>query len=189
MDSSKRPSIHGLASRPTPAIRRATLADAAPLAEFGARTFRDTFAADNTPEDMDAYLSASFGPDIQRAQLSDPRVIVIIAEIDAALAGYAMLSSGEVPECIASSSAVELVRLYAAKEWLGRGVGDALMGACLDAARGYETIWLGVWERNHRAQAFYRRWGFRLAGTHAFLLGDDRQTDLVMERKILSEEP
>ena len=42
-------------------IRVATLADAALLARMGEETFRDTFAADNTPADMEAYVAAAFG--------------------------------------------------------------------------------------------------------------------------------
>ena len=65
-------------------------------------------------------------------------------------------------------------------------MGDALMRACLNEteASGAPAVWLSVWERNHRAQAFYRRWGFRVAGTHAFALGSDVQTDFLMERSL-----
>ena len=64
------------------------------------------------------------------------------------------------------------------------------MRACLDEARnaGYETIWLGVWERNARAQAFYRKWNFRAVGDHIFQLGSDSQRDIVMERKVSDQE-
>jgi ribosomal protein S18 acetylase RimI-like enzyme len=78
------------------------------------------------------------------------------------------------------------VRLYVSKDSLGSGVGAALMQACIDEAadKGFDTIWLGVWENNFRAQAFYRKWNFTEVGTHIFMLGDDRQTDLVMARSI-----
>ncbi|MDQ3134757.1 MAG: GNAT family N-acetyltransferase, partial [Acidobacteriota bacterium] len=81
---------------------------------------------------------------------------------------------------------VELVRLYVGRDWLGRGVGAALMGGCLDEARRgrHKTLWLGVWEHNQRAQAFYRRWDFREVGTHIFQLGSDAQTDLLLERAV-----
>jgi ribosomal protein S18 acetylase RimI-like enzyme len=76
-----------------------------------------------------------------------------------------------------------LVRLYVSQEWLGRAVGHALMKACLDEARsaGHETIWLGVWERNARAQALYHKWDFHTVGEHMFQLGSDEQRDLLME--------
>ena len=68
------------------------------------------------------------------------------------------------------------------REWQGRGVAQALMEATLEAAaaRGAGTVWLAVWERNHRARAFYRKRGFVDRGEKAFLLGNDRQTDRVM---------
>ncbi len=72
------------------------------------------------------------------------------------------------------------------RDWLGRGVGAALMRACLDEARRnqHQTLWLGVWEHNQRAQAFYRQWDFREVGTHIFQLGSDAQTDLLLERAV-----
>jgi ribosomal protein S18 acetylase RimI-like enzyme len=169
-----------------PFIRRATARDAALLADLGARTFQDTFAADNTPEDMAAYLSTSFSPEIQSAELADPNSTFLIAEVDKVAAGYAKLCAGETPACVTGPKPIELVRLYVDIEWLGRGVGEALMRDSIDRARqqGHETMWLGVWEHNRRAQAFYRKWGFRAVGEHVFQLGSDPQTDLILERSL-----
>jgi ribosomal protein S18 acetylase RimI-like enzyme len=167
-------------------LRRANPEDANLLAELGARTFRETFAADNTSEDMAAYLASNFNLARQTAELVQPASIFLIAEVGGAAAGYAKLHAGEPAEGIEGARPIELVRLYAAREWLGRGIGEALMRACLDEARraGYETIWLGVWERNERAQAFYRKWDFRAVGEHMFQLGSDQQRDILMERAI-----
>ena len=169
-----------------PAIRRATPGDAALLAELAARTFAEAFAADNRPEDMAAYLASAFSPEQTASELSDPRSTWLLAEIGGAPAGYAKLHAGAAPSCVRGPRPVELSRLYAAREWLGRGVGAALMRACLEEARrgGHRTIWLGVWEHNTRARAFYRKWDFRDAGTQPFQLGSDRQTDVVMERAL-----
>jgi ribosomal protein S18 acetylase RimI-like enzyme len=81
---------------------------------------------------------------------------------------------------------VKLVRIYAGKARIGKGMGTALMRACLDeaASRGCDTIWLGVWERNERAQEFYRKWGFEEAGTQAFQLGAEMQTDRLMQKTV-----
>ena len=81
---------------------------------------------------------------------------------------------------------IELVRLYVSRESPGSGVGAALMQACIGEAkpRGHETLWLGVWEHNHRAQAFYRKWNLHEVETHVFQLGDDPQTDILMQRSI-----
>lgn len=167
-------------------IRSASIADANLLAELGSRTFQETFSPDNTREDMDAYLASSFNLAQQTAELSDPSSTFLIAEVSAIAAGYAKLHASKAPVGIEGDNPIELVRLYVLREWHGRGVGEALMRTCLDEARngGYKTIWLGVWERNARAQAFYRRWDFRVVGEHIFQLGSDSQRDILMERAI-----
>jgi len=156
------------------------------LTELGARTFAETFAADNTPEDLTAYMAASFNVAQQTAELEDPGSTFLIAELDGRAAGYAKLHDGEPEQGVQGQKPVELVRLYVSREWLGRGVGEQLMRACLDEARqaGHETIWLGVWERNARAQAFYRKWNFRTVGEHDFQLGADLQRDILMARAL-----
>ena len=167
-------------------IRRADPEDAGLLAELGARTFSETFAADNDPEDMAAYLAASFNPARQADELNDPASTFFVAEVGGRAAGYAQLHAGDPAEGVEGPKPVELVRLYVSREWLGRGVGEALMRACVDEARraGHETLWLGVWERNGRAQAFYRKWDFRAVGEHVFRLGSDPQRDILMERAL-----
>ncbi len=167
-------------------VRRGQADDAALLSELGARTFSETFASDNSLENMAAYLTAAFNPAQQAAELADPNSSVHIAETDGVAVGYAMLRSGKAPVEVTGEKPIELVRLYVSQESLGSGVGAALMQACIDDARqrGYESIWLGVWERNTRAQEFYNKWNFVKVGTHVFQLGDDPQTDLLMQRSV-----
>lgn len=169
---------------PTLTLRRASPADNALLAELGAQTFHDTFGPDNTPENLAAYLAASFSPEKQAAELADSVSMFWIAEVDGEAVGYARMKQGEPPACIAGSRPIEIVRLYSRQAWVGRGVGPALMRACLAEARsrGCDTIWLDVWERNPRARAFYARWGFVEVGTQTFQLGDDLQNDILMQR-------
>jgi len=167
-------------------IRCGTLGDAGLLSELGARTFSETFAADNTPEDLAAYMATSFSVAQQTVELEDPASTFLIAEIDGQPAGYAKLRDTEPEKGVEGPKPVELVRLYVSREWLGRGIGEQLMRACLEEARqaGHETIWLGVWEHNPRAQAFYRKWNFRPVGEHVFQLGADPQRDILMERRL-----
>jgi diamine N-acetyltransferase len=175
-----------MSRKESPSIRRATSEDAELLAELGARTFADTFASDNSPEDMSAYLAENFSPARQASELADPSMIFLIAEVGGEAAGYAHLQSGACPSCVAASSPMELARLYVHQEWLGRGVGEALMRACISEAEraGREVLWLGVWERNERAKRFYGKWGFRQVGEQTFQLGSDSQTDWVMARSL-----
>jgi GNAT superfamily N-acetyltransferase len=167
-------------------IRRATTADNALLAELGAQTFCDAFAADNTPENMRAYLATSFSPEKQAAELADAASVFLIAEVNGTAVGYARLREGHPAVGLIGSRPIEIVRFYARQEWVGQGVGATLMKACLDEAaqRGCDTIWLDVWERNHRARGFYLKWGFMEAGTQVFQLGDDLQNDLLMQRPV-----
>jgi diamine N-acetyltransferase len=173
-----------LTSRVT--VRRATPADAERLAAFASTAFIDTFAAENRPEDMAAYLAKSFGESRQRAELEDPEVTVLLAEADNVLVGYAMLRDGDVAQAVEGGRALEIARLYAGQRWIGAGIGALLMQSCLDEgrARAKDTVWLGVWERNARAIAFYRRWGFADVGSQSFQLGSDLQTDRVMARRV-----
>ena len=167
-------------------IRRGNGPDAGLLAELGARTFSETFAADNTIENMRAYLAASFNLEQLSAELAEPSSVFLIAEIEGVAVGYAKLHGGEALVEVEGDKPIELVRLYVSREWLGRRVGEALMRACIDEARtaGYQTLWLGVWEHNDRARAFYRKWEFQEVGHHIFQLGEDRQTDVLMKRDV-----
>jgi ribosomal protein S18 acetylase RimI-like enzyme len=167
-------------------IRRATADDNWLLAEIGARAFGDTFGPDNTPENMAAYLAGAFSPERQAAELAEAGSLFLIAEADGQTAGYARLREGGPEAVTAGRHPIELVRLYALKDFIGRGVGAALMAACLAQAarRGGDTLWLDVWEHNPRARAFYARWGFAEIGTQTFRLGDDVQTDILMARPV-----
>lgn len=167
-------------------VREATDADAALLARIGRQTFHDTYASDVSPEDMAAFLQASFGPEKQVAELADPSTFFLIAEDGGTPVGYAKLQAGEPAISGVASPAVELARIYVLKGWIGRGVGSKLMQAGLGEAegRGFKVMWLRVWEKNLRAIAFYRKWGFVEAGTQRFQLGTERHTDVLMQRRV-----
>ena len=163
-------------------IRRAVLQDHRLIATLGRDTFVDSFGADNHPQDMAKYLAQSFSPRIQADQLAQPGSLFLIAESGEQPVGYARLVAAPSPSCIDASKPIKLERLYADKQWIGRGVGSALIDACIAEAKALncDGIWLGVWDKNERAIQFYRRWGFAQKGTQPFTLGHDRQNDLVM---------
>ena len=174
---------------PAITIRRATPDDAALLAELGASTFTETFAAVNDPADFAMYMSQAFGEAIQRAELEDSDVTVFFAERAGDVLGYVMLREGPAPQSVLGADVLQIVRLYSRQSAIGTGVGAVLMQRAIHeaAARGKETLWLGVWEKNTRAIEFYRRNEFFEAGTQPFLLGTDRQDDIVMVRRIARE--
>jgi ribosomal protein S18 acetylase RimI-like enzyme len=168
------------------AIRRAGPADAADLAEFGARTFFDAFGADNTPENMALYLARTYGAAQQATEIANPAMATIVAESDGRMAGFAQLREGPHPESVHGDSTIELLRFYVDSSWHGRGLARALLAAVDDEAarRGATVLWLAVWERNERAKAFYRKCGFADVGSSIFVLGADQQSDRVMARPI-----
>ena len=108
-------------------VRRAVPADAETLTEFAARTYYETFASVNTPENMRAYLSAAFSLPQLNAELSDPRGTFYLVQTDGGLSAYAKLFAGNAPECITGADPIELVRFYVDQRWHGKGVGSALM--------------------------------------------------------------
>ncbi|RYZ05147.1 MAG: GNAT family N-acetyltransferase [Myxococcales bacterium] len=168
-------------------VRRGTSADVAGLAALAAQIFRETFAADNTPEDMALHLAAAYGLVQQGRELADPHITTLLADASGELVGYAQVREGPAPACVTGEAALELWRLYVERAWHGRGVAQELM-SCIEREarqRGARTLWLGVWERNERAKAFYRKWGFEDVGSHVFLVGNDAQTDRIFARALL----
>lgn len=167
-------------------IRRATPDDSAALAALAERTFRETFTADNDPADIEAHCASAYAPAIQGSQIADPAMdtILVVGDEDA-LIGFAQLRPGTTAS-VGGPAPHEVWRFYVDAPHHGRGVAQRLMAAVIDAARarGARTLWLGVWERNPRAQAFYRKAGFVTVGSHQFVLGRDPQTDLVMARRL-----
>ncbi|MFD1871255.1 GNAT family N-acetyltransferase [Hymenobacter bucti] len=168
-------------------IAKANPATAARLAALGSQTFRETFAADNTPEDMAAFLAQTYGPDIQLAELQQPRHVFLLAEMQGELVGFAKLWRDSALGLAAGEPAagrLEIKQLYVAEAWIGTGLGAALMRRVLDLAQAENctALVLGVWERNERAKAFYQRLGFREIGEHTFTLGADVQRDLILRK-------
>ena len=164
-------------------IDDATAADAALLAELGARTFFESFAADNDPEDMRRHLESQFSPAIQLAEIANPALDTVIMRAgDGEAVAFAQVRSGKTTDGVPAEGTIELWRFYVDKRWHGQGVAHTLMNAAKARGRrrGASTMWLGVWERNARAQAFYRKHGFEKVGNHVFVVGSDPQTDDVL---------
>src|SRR5262249_18143569 len=170
----------------TPSIRTATAADAEMLTELAWRTFYDAFAPMNSPENMETYRAQNFTLQHFSAQLDDPRAIFLIAEFEATPVAFAKLYDGDVPDCVRGFAPIEIERFYVDQQFHGKGIAHTLMQACFDRARqsGRKAVYLGVWENNHRAMAFYRKWGFEIVGSHVFQMGDEAQNDFFMERRL-----
>jgi len=169
-------------------IRRGNPRDAETLAPLAVKIFNDTFAANplNKPEDMQAYIAEFMSVAAFEQELSDKDSVFFIAESDGEMVGYAKLKESSTEDSVADANPIELCRLYVAHEFHGKGVAEKLMNECFAEATGksFQTMWLGVWEFNFRAQRFYEKLGFSKVGNHIFQLGSDAQTDFVMERKL-----
>ena len=168
-------------------IRRATTGDAALLARFGAEQFTSAFGAQNNPDDLRTYLSKAFSTEKQQAELADVQRATWIAESpDGVPAGYAMVKLGAGSAAVAANHPAEVQRFYVASSFQGRGLAQDLMSMCVEQAHewGCDALWLGVWELNPRAIAFYEKCGFRKVGRQYFMVGSDRQHDYVMERTL-----
>ena len=167
-------------------VRRGDSPDAAALAAFAAKTFADTFGADNRPEDMAIHLANSYGVDQQARELGDRAYITVLVELDGALAAYAQVRRRVPPESVVGPSPIELYRFYVDQPWHGRGFAQLLMSEVRKAANelGGRTLWLSVWERNPRARAFYAKCGFHDVGSAEFVLGTDPQTDRILVASI-----
>jgi ribosomal protein S18 acetylase RimI-like enzyme len=169
-------------------IRRGKIEDAEKLAPLAIKIFNDTFAGNplNKPEDMRAYIAEAFSLEQIRHELIDQEMIIFIVEADNRMIGFAKLLEHSIEECVDDKDPIEIQRFYIAGEYHGRGIAQKLMEECLAVARlkQYKTIWLGVWEFNHRAQRFYEKLGFEKVGTHIFQLGNDPQTDWVMAKNL-----
>jgi diamine N-acetyltransferase len=169
-------------------IRKATTDDAELLTRLSFTTFWDAFAhhPKNAPDDLDHYMRQAFSEEQIREELANEKNVFLIAEVDEKPAGYSKVVIDNIEPGITAQRPIELARLYSHQDYIGKGVGQELMDACFALGKelGKDVMWLGVWEYNPRAQRFYEKNGFRVVGSHVFQLGEDAQTDLLMQKEL-----
>ncbi len=167
-------------------IRRGTLQDLDRLVDLSVRTFREAFETFYSREDFDAFLQSAFSPEKLKGELEDPNRTFLFAEEGSELLGYALVRQGPAEPCVHGPDPIELLRIYVLQKALGRGIGPALMDACIQVAKekGARTLWLGVWERNSRALAFYARCGFVDVGFHHFQVGSQMDVDRILVKDL-----
>ena len=162
----------------------------AALASLSQQTFVDAFGKDNNPADLHNYVSRAFSETTIRQELLDPNSAFYLACLHEEPIGYLKLRRGGTPRALPDCKALELQRIYVQQRVVGRGIGARLMQTAIDYARqaGHRVLWLGVWEHNPSAIAFYRKWGFTKFDTHTFMIGQDAQTDWLMRKSLANEE-
>ena len=165
-------------------VRKANPNDLNQLVRLSRQTFGEAFGSQNKSENMEAYMDTAFSESQLHEELLDPGSVFFLVfsdREDAELVGYAKLRNSKKQAALEEYRAVEIQRIYVLERYRGWKVGKLLMQTCLDTATqgGCQVVWLGVWERNPRAIAFYRRWGFEQFSDYIFHFGDEDQTDLL----------
>jgi ribosomal protein S18 acetylase RimI-like enzyme len=154
------------------------------LKAIGIQTFNEAFAHLNTPENMADYLATAFADEKLADEVGNPYSEFYMAQIDGDIVGYIKINYGPTQTDIKDEDALEVERIYVLNAFHGKKVGQLLFDKAFDIAVKMKKayIWLGVWEHNAKALAFYKKNGFEVFGSHDFQLGDDLQTDLMMKR-------
>lgn len=149
-------------------------------------TFAQTFADTNTKEDLDEYFANNLSRDELQREIDDPDSVFLVASVDGEPAGYMKTNIGAAQTEPMGDDSLEIQRLYILRDYKHHGLGTNLMHTAFDMARaqGKTRTWLGVWEHNDPAIAFYKRFGFTRCGSHTFVVGHDRQTDLLMQMPV-----
>ena len=167
-------------------IRDAGVKDANLLAALGGTTNYETYFETDEPEDLAKYIADFFNPQAMKIELEDQNNSFYIAEINGKAVGYAKLRTGQPAECVKSENALELHRIYVLEKMTQHGVGKILLRKCLAEAksRGFDALWLAVFELNARAFEFYQRQGFEPAGETGFYYGEKRFKCFVMKKDL-----
>jgi ribosomal protein S18 acetylase RimI-like enzyme len=167
-------------------IRVAGKEDAELIADLSRTTFIETFAPQNTKENMDKFMKEQFTHERLAKEVGALGNIFLLAELNGEPVGYARLRDLNNPPEFRNLPSLEIARIYSIQSQIGKGIGAALMKECIEVARqrNKKVIWLGVWKENHRAIKFYERWDFEIFGEHDFHLGDDLQKDWLMKREV-----
>lgn len=167
-------------------IKKVTLADIVQLQEIGQQTFAETFSSTNTEENMKAYLEDGFSNAKLSAELDNPNSEFYFATLNNTVIGYLKINFGLAQTELKDDKALEIERIYVLHEFHGKKVGQLLYDQAIHLAKEKKAdyVWLGVWEKNHRAIQFYTKNGFVEFDQHIFVLGDDEQTDIMMRLEL-----
>lgn len=163
--------------------RDARPGDGPKLAAMARACFTETFGHLYTPENLAAFVEPVFDRGLP-SQIGDPDFAIRLAiDGDGAIVGFAKLGPNALPFPDADgANALELYQLYVLSPQHGAGVGPALLEWAIATARtrGADTLALSVYTDNHRAKAFYARYGFVDVGRYDFPVGTQIDEDRLM---------
>jgi ribosomal protein S18 acetylase RimI-like enzyme len=166
--------------------RRCDIKDLEKLVEVSITTFDDTFRDYIAGKNMKAYMDSAFTRNKLTKELEHEESEFYFAYLNDSIVGYFKINEAGAQTELSDKSSLELERFYLLKEFRGRDLGEQMLEKVLNTAREKKVkyIWLGVWEKNYRAQRFYRKHGFMRFGEHFFIMGDDKQVDYLMKRDL-----
>lgn len=167
-------------------IREASNAELETLQQISKSTFAETFSIHNSEENMRKYLRDNLSLEKLGEEMRNPKSSFYFVEMKGTVVGYLKLNVGVAQNEWKEDSGMEIERIYVLKEYQGHKIGQILFEKAISMARSMEMqyVWLGVWEKNERAIAFYTKNGFKVVGQHLFKLGDDVQMDYMMKRTL-----
>ena len=167
-------------------IRRCTLDDLAVLQKISIETFKDTFLEQNEAQHLQDYLDKAYNSDQLKSELDDPNSEFYFLYDSADLAGYLKINTNQAQTETIKKDALEVERIYIKSDFKRKGLGKKLFGKAIELAEEYQktAIWLGVWEKNFDAIAFYQNMGFVQNGSHSFFMGEDEQVDYIMVKRV-----
>lgn len=170
----------------TTSIRKCTTEDLESLLSISYKTFHETFSAQNTAENMKAYSDATYQPEKFQRELENPNSEFFYIYYQDDLAGFLKLNILDAQSEPMGDDALEVERIYILNDYQKLGLGKELLDLAFEVAKRLEKkkVWLGVWEYNENALGFYKKIGFEKVGSHAFYMGDDRQTDFILEKEL-----
>jgi diamine N-acetyltransferase len=170
-------------------ISLATISDLATLRALSIRTFHDAFASVNTEENMRSYVESAFNEEKLREELTNPDSRFFFCYYETTPIGYMKINFAPAQTDLHDPGSLELERIYILKDYQNLKAGAFLLEHCVSIALEHNLryIWLGVWEHNTRAINFYEKNGFSAIDTHAFMLGTDRQIDVIMKRDLAAQ--
>ena len=167
-------------------IKKCSLDDILDLQKIYRQTFFETFSEQNSEENMRIFLDKAYSKEKLKSEIEDKESETFLAVENQKILGVLKINTGNAETESGLENSLEIQRIYILKESKGLGIGTVLMNLAEKKARelGVSFIWLGVWEKNFPAQKFYTDKGFRRFSEHAFVLGDDIQTDFLMKKEL-----
>lgn len=166
-------------------IRPAVPADARTLAALAIHVWLDTYAFHGIRDGLAEYVLTTFTPDHFSRVLTAPDKRLLVAENNALLTGYLLLTFDS-PCPTNADMQCEIDTLYVQPAFHGKGVGSALLAAADAAARNrqHSALWLAMYVHNQKASAFYTARGFERIGTTYFPLEGEQHENAILARGI-----